>query len=137
MRHIYSMLLISSLAILGSGCAAEGMQRLSIQEALADKSANANLDPNIRLSFGDQHHSGREWTAIRRTNGVNKSTKEACNRAFLSAVIALQDRAKKEGKSSVVDIYSYHKKKKFSSSTQFECEDGSVMSAVTLRGKVQ
>ena len=137
MRKVNLTILFVSILILGSGCASEGMKRLSIQDALQYKSSKRNIDPNIRLSFGNHGGSGKEWTAIRRTNAVNKSSEEACKIAFASAVIALQDRAKKEGKSSVIDIYSYHKKKKFSSSTEYECEDGSIMNAVTLRGRVR
>jgi hypothetical protein len=137
MRKIYSITLLASALMLGSGCASEGMKRLSIQDALQYKGTKRTIDPSIHLSFGDQGHSGKEWTANRKTNGVNKSAEEACKIAFLSAVIALQDRAKKEGKTSVIDIYSYYKKKKFSSPTEYECEDGSIMNGVALRGKVQ
>jgi hypothetical protein len=55
----------------------------------------------------------------------------------MSAIIALQDRAKKEGKTSVVDVHSYYKRKKFSSQTEFDCESGAVMAGVALRGRVQ
>jgi len=137
MRKIYKVLILTSLVIFSSGCASEGMKRLSIQDALQHKGTKRTIDPNISLSFGDQGHSGREWTANKKTNGLNKSAKEACKVAFLSAVISLQDRAKKEGKTSVVDIYSYYKRKKFSSSTEYECEDGRIMNGVALRGKVQ
>ncbi len=125
------------LASMLGGCAAEGVQKMSIQKALSDTRANAGVSKDIRLSFGDSGSTGHEYTTIKRTNGANKEMDEACNRAFLSAVIALQDRAIKEGKKSVVDIYSFHKRNKFSSSTQFECEDGKIMNAVTLRGKVR
>ncbi len=135
--HFVGIALIVGFVMNGCGGKAGGMQKLSIQKALADKGANANIDPNIRLSFGDTGASGKEWTANKKTNGVNKSTEVACNRAFVSAIISLQDRAKKEGKSSVVDIYSFYKKRKFSSTSEFECEDGKIMSGVTLKGKVQ
>ena len=115
----------------------KNMFRLSIQDALADARTNGDIDNNIQLSFGDQGHSGRLWTSIKRTNATNKTTKEACNRAFMSAILSLQKRAKEMGKSTVVDIYSYHKKKKFSSDTEFECQDGKLMNAVTLQGRVE
>ena len=139
MNRFYSMGLLLVVGLLMNGCGAKagGMQKLSIQTALSDKTVNGKIDPTIRLSFGDSGVSGKEWTANKKTNGVNKSMTEACNRAFVSALISLQDRAKKEGKNSVVDIYSFYKKKKFSSSSEFECEDGSMMSGVTLKGKVQ
>lgn len=138
MRKLYSTLFLASLVLLlSSGCSSKGMQKLSIQGALDDSRSNELLDPNIRLSFGDNGGSGKLWTSSKKTNAVNKEVDEGCNRAFMSAVIALQDRAKKEGKTSVVDIHSYYKRKKFSSSTDFDCEAGAVMSGVTLRGRVQ
>ena len=137
MRKLYSILLLTAMILITNGCSSKGMQTLSIQEALQDSRANERLDPNIKLSFGDQGHSGKEWTSNKKTNSVNKEIDEGCNRAFLSAIISLQDRAKKEGATSVVDIYSDYKKHKFSSATQFECEAGAMMSGVTLKGKVQ
>jgi len=137
MRKFYSVLLLTSMILITNGCSSKGMQTLSIQKALADTRVNGGLDPNIRLSFGDQGHSGREWTSNKKTNATNKTVEESCNRAFMSAIIALQDRAKKEGASSVVDIYSYYKREKFSSTTKFKCEAGAIMSGVALRGKVQ
>jgi len=138
MRKLYSTLFLASLVLLlSSGCSSKGMQKLSIQGALADPVSNENLDPSISLSFGDNGHAGKLWTSNKKTNSVGKSTEVACNRAFMSAIFALQDRAKKEGKTSVVDIHSYYKRKKFSSSTEFDCENGGMMTGVALRGRVQ
>ena len=137
MKKLYSIMLLASLLLLTNGCSSKGMQKLSIQEALADPISNENLDPNIRLSFGDSGHGGKLWTSNKKTNSVGKNTQVACNRAFMSAIFALQDRAKKEGKTSVVDIHSYYKRNKFSSSTQFDCENGGMMTGVALRGRVQ
>ena len=89
------------------------------------------------VTIEDRGHSGKVWTSIKRTFAMNKSQEEACNRAFLSAVIALQGRAQKEGRRSVVDIYSYHKKRKYSSTKKFDCEVGAMMCGVTLRGRVR
>jgi len=137
MRNLILVCIMITSMLLMNGCAADGMQKLSIKKALRDTRANSKLDRRIRLSFGKRGGGGREWTAIRRTNGINKTTEEACNRAFISALIALQERAKKQGRRSVVGIYSYHKKKVYSSTSRFQCDDGKMMSAVTLRGKVR
>jgi hypothetical protein len=138
MHKLYSTLILASLVLLlSSGCSSKGMQKLSIQNALADTASNLKFDPNISVKFGDNGGSGKLWTANKKTNTVNKGVAEGCNRAFMSAIIALQDRAKKEGKTSVVDVHSYYKKNKFSSSTQFDCESGAVMAGVALRGRVQ
>lgn len=65
-----------------------------------------------------------------------KSDQKACQWAFLSAMATLQDRAIKEGGNAVVNIHSYYYKKTFSSSTEFECGAGTVMSGVTMVGDV-
>lgn len=137
MNKVFIIFLLLSFLIVENSLANDKMQKYSIKKALADTRANGNVDRSIRLSFGDRRHSGKVWTSIKRTFAMNKSSEEACNRAFLSAVIALQGRAKKEGKRSVVDIYSYHKKRKYSSTKKYDCEVGTMMCGVTLRGRVR
>ncbi len=131
-----SLLLVSVVSITGLS-AADRLEHFSIKEALADSRSNGNIDPEIKLQFGDKHHKGRLWTAIKRTFAGNKTDQEACNRAFNSAIIALQERARREGKNSVVDIYSFHRKKKYDSKDKYECAVGSLMVAVTLQGRVK
>jgi len=65
-----------------------------------------------------------------------KSDQKACQWAFLSAMATLQDRAIKEGGNAVVNIHRYYYKNTFSSSTEFECGAGAVMSGVTMVGDV-
>jgi len=137
MRKTYIMILLTSVLLIGTGCSSKGVQKLSIQKALADTRSNNKIDPNITLLFGDSGNTGKFWVANKKTNSVNKEINESCNRAFTSAIITLQNRAKKEGKHSVIDIHSYYKKNKFSSSTEYECEAGAIMSGVTLRGKTK
>jgi hypothetical protein len=73
-------------------------------------------------------------TANRKTNGFNKSPDEGCKRAALSALIALQDRAKSLGANAVIDIVSFYKKTEFSSATEYECHDGAFVTGVALKG---
>lgn len=137
MKKYYLAILAFSFIFISTGSAADQIQHFSIRKALSDSRSNSDVDRRIKLRFGDHHHRGRAWTAIRRTFAVGKTNEEACNRAFNSAIIALQKRAKKEGRHSVVDIYSYHKKRKYSSAHKYECAVGSMMVAVTLRGRVR
>ena len=76
------------------------------------------------------------FTANRKTNSFNKSDQHACEWVFLSAVIALQGRAKAEGGNAVVNIHSYIKKHEVSSATDFQCEIGTFTAGSTLRGTV-
>jgi uncharacterized protein YbjQ (UPF0145 family) len=72
--------------------------------------------------------------ANRKTNSVGKTPEAACNWAALSALIALQEKAKLVGANAVVDIVSYYNRVEFKSDTDFECHDGSFSTGVVLKG---
>lgn len=113
----------------------------SVSEALNTPAAKEKLDAGIKLYFGDRKHPKvtkefGEFQANKKTNGVNKSDTEACQWAFLSAMLTLQARAVREGGNAVVNIRSYYKKNEISSKTEFECGSGAIMSGVSLKGKV-
>jgi hypothetical protein len=69
-----------------------------------------------------------------KTNGVGKSDDFGCKWAALSALISLQDGAKRHGANAVIDIVSYYKKVEFKSATDFECHAGAILIGVALRG---
>jgi len=77
-----------------------------------------------------------EFTSNKKTNAANKSDQEACDLAFISAVIALQQRARKEGGNAVVNIRSVYKQEDSDSPTEFICGAGKIMAGVALRGTV-
>ena len=102
---------------------------------------NTQLDASIRLYFGDQSHPKAKknfgnFLTNKKTNAFGKSDEAACNWAFLSAVLELQERAKKEGGNAVINITSFYKKNTFSSRSEFECGAGAIMAGVTLQGDV-
>ena len=76
------------------------------------------------------------FTSNRRTNAFNKSDEEACEIAFLSAVISLQQRARKQGGDAVVDIRSITKHNDLESPTQYRCVAGTMIANVALEGRV-
>jgi hypothetical protein len=99
------------------------------------------LDPDIRLYFGKQKTPPvdkrmGEWTSNKKTNAFGKSDQEACEIAFISAAISLQQRARREGGSAVVNIRSVYKNDNVESQTEFLCGAGAVMAGVALRGTV-
>ena len=77
-----------------------------------------------------------EFTANRRTNAFNKGDEEACQIAFLSAVIALQTRAQEMGGDAVVDVHSTTRHQNLESATQYRCAAGNVVANVVLVGRV-
>ncbi|WP_105189028.1 excinuclease ABC subunit A [Pseudoalteromonas sp. T1lg48] len=101
------------------------------------KAKNALLD--VPLYFGNQAYGKvqetyGEVTTNQKTNAFNKSDKEACQWVMLSALKALQERAKREGMNAVVNIQSYYKKREFVSETEFECGAGFLIAGVALKG---
>lgn len=110
-------------------------------EALAAPAAEAKVDKEIRLYFGDQKHPKAaktlgEWSTNKKTNAFNKSDKEACDWTLLSAVLELQERARKEGGDAVINIKSNYKNQLTSSETEYMCGAGTMMSGVALKGTV-
>ena len=97
------------------------------------------ISPDIRLYFGPQKTPAvqkriGEWTSTRNSNSANKPDQDACDIAFISAVIALQDRARKEGGNAVVNIKSLSKLGVNDSASDYICTSGKVIARVQLRG---
>jgi hypothetical protein len=125
----------------GPAQARNDLLHFDISGAMNTPDAQQKVDHNIRMFWGDQKHPKPaqefgQYTTNLKTNAFNKSDQAACEWVFLSAVIALQDRAKAEGGNAVVDIHSYIKKNDVSSETDFQCELGTFTAGVTLRGTV-
>lgn len=130
-----------SLLILISGpsFARDSATMLSIAEAFETEAFKEKLDGDVKFYFGSQKHatpkkSFGEFTSNKKTNSFNKSDKKACQWAFLSALIALQDRANREGGDAFINITSYYKRNEVVSNTEFECHAGAIVSGVALKG---
>lgn len=112
---------------------------LSLEDALSTPDAEAKLDGTVEFYFAGQDHPPVERSVVeaftnKKTNAFGKSDEEACEWVFLSAMIALQDRAKREGADAVVDIVSFYDQHEMASATEFECHAGAIMAGVALKG---
>lgn len=111
---------------------------------LADVFGNAEYAQRlegVKFFFGKQAHppierSFGEFQSNKKTNAFNKSDKDACEWAFLSALLSFHQRALSEGGDAVVGIVGYYKKQPFSSETHFQCGAGATMAGVTIKGTV-
>jgi uncharacterized protein YbjQ (UPF0145 family) len=136
--------LIALVLVLGSasrGFARDDIENYSIKHALETADAREKLDPKIKLFFGNWKHGAvvksiGEWKSYKKTNGVGRANEIACQRAFLSAAISLQQRASKMGGNAVIGIKSDYDNMKTSSDTTYVCGSGLLMSAVALIGTV-
>jgi uncharacterized protein YbjQ (UPF0145 family) len=116
-------------------------QMFSVKDALNQPTANEKLNQGIAFYFGKQPHGEivqkfGNYQSNKKTNAFGKSDLKACNWAFLSAMISLQNRAVAEGGNAVVNIQSFYKQNIVISETEFECGAGATMAGVTLTGDV-
>jgi uncharacterized protein YbjQ (UPF0145 family) len=112
-----------------------------IKQAMSLEQAKEKVGNEVRFYFGNQKHGGvlKSWGEVstnKKTNAFLKSDEEACNHVFLSALIALRNRAIKEGGNAVVKIKSNYKGKTTSSEATFQCGAGNVIAGVALKGTI-
>lgn len=121
--------------------ARDTQNRWPIADAMSTAEAKAQLDQGIKLYFGDSAHPAVEkshgvFQSNKKTRGVGRTDKEACEWTFLSAMLSLQTRARELGGNAVIKIESYYRQEPISSATEYECGSGALMSGVTFRGEV-
>lgn len=140
MKKLLTIGLIALLPIATTAIARDSVAPHKIEQALNNPQSRG-LDKSITLYFGNKKHSKPqkvfgEFQAKKKTNAFNKTDEEACQIAFLSALISLQDRARKMGGNAVVDIKSIYNRKEFVSDTEYECGAGAFVAGSTLMGTV-
>ncbi|RIY31650.1 excinuclease ABC subunit A [Psittacicella hinzii] len=136
---LLSKILLASGVILLASCARNDTSYRSIQDALNTQVAKEKVDPNIKLYFAKSVPGKVVASNIktsRSTNNFNKADLNGCQIAFVSAVLALQDYARKNGATIVSNIVSYYNKVPYASPTQYECHSGTFVGNVVLRADI-
>jgi len=110
-----------------------------VSDALGSEPGKVGDD--VALYFAGQPHpavlkSFGEFATNKKTNAFGKSDLSACQHVFLSAVIELQDRARKEGGNAVINIKSNYRNQLRESATEYTCGAGAVIAGVALVGDV-
>ena len=129
----------AAIAAIAPAQARDTKHMLPIANAMAANDAQNRLGDTVQFYFGDQktpailQRLGSDRPG-QKTNPSGKSPKPACNWAFLSAMLRLQERARELGANAVVNIVSNYKNVEHSSATEFECHDGAMMTGVALKG---
>ncbi|MCZ6774487.1 MAG: excinuclease ATPase subunit [Proteobacteria bacterium] len=141
MKMIVGLVTAACFLSASDAMARDTRHMFSIAEALRTLAAEQRIDQNVQLIFGNQPHPPvaknlGTFTSNRKTNAFNKSDKEACEWAFLSAILSLQERARREGGDAVVNIRSYYKKISISHQTKYMCGAGAIVAGVAFRGDV-
>ncbi|ARU90098.1 hypothetical protein [Pseudomonas sp. M30-35] len=119
----------------------ESPSYFAFQEGVERATQAGLLDGSIQFYLsgqpvpGSAHHI-RTVTSSRKTNGANKSDKDACIWALQSALVALQSAAKKAGANAVIDIASIDQRSLYKDANNYQCNAGTFMASVALRGEL-
>ncbi len=139
MRRLGVLAVLTILALARPALGRDDHLMLPIKDALASPDAS-KLDPGVKLYFGHAKPSVSKsfgtYTTNKKANGFGKEDKVACERAFASAMISLQQRARQLGGNAVVGITSYYKKIVTVSDTKYMCGAGAMVAGVAFRGEV-
>lgn len=132
-------LAVVSTLFSASAFARDTVLHIPFADVLAMPEAQDKLDKDMKFFLAGQSTPKvikrfSTDTSNPKTNGVGKSDEFGCKWAALSALIKLQNSAKREGANAVIDIVSYYKKKEYQSATDFECHAGTFVIGVALRG---
>ena len=137
---------IIALSLTASVIAAQAYSRdteykLPVSDVLSMADYQEKIGTEVKFFFGDQktppvQQQLGEYTSNKKTNAFNKTDEEACRWVMLSALISLKEKALQLGGNAVIGINSYFKKDVFSSSTEYECHAGAMLSGVALKGVV-
>lgn len=136
--HLAALAAVSALSSLPA-FARDTTLYVPLADVLAMPEAKEKLDPNFKFFLAGQATPKvvKRFSigmSNQKTNGVGKSDEFGCKWAALSALINLQNSAKREGANAVIDIHSYYKKVEYKHDTNFECHAGNIVIGTALRG---
>lgn len=141
MKHI----ILSGLIILcfgfTSAYAADSHVKYPIKDAMEIEKVKNLFEDDISFYWGNSSHGKvtkkfGSFKTSKRTNGFGKARNQACGWAMASALVALRDRARKEGGNAVINIVSNIKNHEESSQSEYSCLAGKVVVNVALKGDV-
>lgn len=107
-----------------------------VQQMLAEK----KLDGSVKFYLAGVQPRGKvsviQPGAVtnKKTNAFNKTDQGACEWALQSALLTLQDAARRANANAVTNIASYYKKNERKDVSTYECHAGAVIAGVALKG---
>ncbi|GFZ96349.1 excinuclease [Dyella caseinilytica] len=137
-------LLTLLLAAPGLAYAGDKIVHFPFQNAIDAATKAGKLDGTVKFYLAGNTPNGQvtvvnvvndEVMVNRKTNAFGKKDQDTCDWALQSALISLQDMAKKAGANAVTDIVSDYGNE-YRDSHNYECHVGFLMSGVIMKGKL-
>ncbi|MDU9389532.1 excinuclease [Pseudomonas sp. zfem002] len=113
---------------------------LPFEKVVQQMTAEKKLDGSVKFYLAGVQPKGKVTVVSpgavtnKKTNAFNKSDEAACEWALQSALLTMQDAAKKVNANAVTNIASYYKKNERKDAVTYECHAGAVMAGVAIRG---
>lgn len=111
---------------------------LDFQEVIQEATNAGRLDGSVKFYLGHvpagANIVSRNLTTSKKTNAFAKADENACSWALQSALIHLQEAAKRHGANAVVNLVSNYQHKEYKSRDKYECHAGAIMAGVALKG---
>ena len=141
MRNIFLSGLILLFFGMNTAYAADSLVKYPIKDSMELEKVKNLFDDDISFYWGTAPHGKvtkkfGTFKTSKRTNAFGKEQSQACAWAMASSLVALRDRAVKEGGNAVINIVSNIKNKEESSETAYSCLAGKVVVNVALKGDV-
>lgn len=139
MKYRIAFALLAAAFAMSQAQALDSIAVYPIADAL--KSESGVIGSDVTFYFGDQPHPAIDksygtFATNKKTSAFGKSDEAACQHVFLSALLELQARARKEGGNAIVGIKSNYRNVPRTSETDFTCGAGAVVAGVALTGEV-
>ena len=111
---------------------------LNFQQVVQEALDAGWLDGSVKFYLGRTPAGAkivsRGLTTSKKTNAFGKSDENACAWVLQSALIHLQESAKRHGANAVVNLVSNYQHREYRSNDQYECHAGAIMAGVALKG---
>lgn len=137
-KNIILILVVSVIMLAPDALARDTRHRFSIADVM-ENAENASQLEGVSFYFGEQSHPAikknhGEFRTNKKTNAFNKSDLQACERAMMSALLQLYQRAQSLGVNAVINIKSNYKDNVVSNETEYVCGAGALVAGVALIG---
>lgn len=113
---------------------------LPFQKVVDEMTQAGKLDGSVKFYLAGVAPKGKvsvvsaNAVTNKKTNAFNKTDEGACEWALQSALLTLQDAARKVNANAVVNIASYYKKNEHKDAKTYECHAGAVIAGVAIMG---
>lgn len=141
MKHVILSGLIVLCFSLNLAYGADSLVKYPIKDSMEIEKVKNLFDNDISFYWGNSPHAKvtkkfGSFKTSKRTNGFGKAQSQSCAWAMASSLVALRDRARREGGNAVINIVSNIKNHEESSQTEYSCLAGRVVVNVALKGDV-